>query len=337
MNLSPLAIWFRELKRDLPWRNNPTPYAVWISEMMLQQTQVKTVIPYFERWMIRFPDVETLANASIEEVIKLWEGLGYYSRARYIHESARKLVALGFKTITEEALPHIKGLGPYTRGALLSFAFKKRAAAVDGNVLRVMSRLSLFEGDVSSPRSREHIEKVVLHALPQEKPWETMEALIELGATLCKKNPECLKCPLLGQCKAFKQGKQLELPVKKKGPAITKLDRTVLIIESERGFLVKKGKKGKIMADLYEFPWIEGHDEMKVEALILEQFGEFTELTKLEKVSHGFTRYQATLFPYRIRLKSKYSGEYDWHNDLEALPFSSGHKRIRAFLTGSAR
>ena len=330
MNPSPLVNWFREIKRDLPWRNEATPYSVWISEMMLQQTQVKTVIPYFEKWMAVFPNLKSLANSSIDEVIKLWEGLGYYSRARYIHESAVKLVEQGHSCITEDNLQYIKGLGPYTRGALLSFAFKKRAAAVDGNVLRVMSRLTLFEEDVSLPRSRDEIEKRTLCFLPNDKPWETMEALIELGALVCKKTPECTKCPLLNQCEAFKKGRVLDLPVKKRGPKVTKLERTVLIIESAEGYLVKKGSKGKIMADLYEFPWFEGHEN--IEKHLSETFGAADILQKLETVSHGFTRYQAKLFPYRIKLKGTYIGEYVWQKDLKKIPFSSGHRKIVAIL-----
>lgn len=299
---------------------------------MLQQTQVKTVIPYFERWMIRFPDLKTLAEASIDEVIKLWEGLGYYSRARYIHDSAKKLIDSGFTTITIESLPLIKGLGPYTRGALLSFAFKRKAAAVDGNVLRVMSRFTLYEEDITIARARKEIEKRTLNFLPDDRPWEAMEALIELGAVICKKTPECTKCPLLNQCEAFKRGIQLDLPKKKKSVPITKLERTVLIIESSEGFLVKKGAKGKIMADLYEFPWFEGHEENKIEKLIQAEFGHFEELQKIETVSHGFTRYQAKLHPYKIKLKGTYKGDYHWHKDLKELPFSSGHRRISSKL-----
>jgi len=305
--------------------------------MMLQQTQVKTVIPYFERWMKRFPNIVSLSQASIDEVIKLWEGLGYYSRARYLHESAIKLVQNGFTEITEDSLNNIKGLGPYTKGALLSFAFNKRAAAVDGNVLRVMSRLTQFEEDISLPSSRKEIEKRTLESLPQEHPWVAMEALIELGATVCKKKPECLKCPLLSQCRSFKTGKQYELPIKKKGPQITKLERTVFIIESSHGTLVKKGTKGKIMADLYEFPWFEGHQEDTLNKMIETEFGAFDSFEKLETVSHGFTRYQAKLHPYRIKLKSKYKGEYVWHKDLALLPFSSGHRKILSYLTGSSQ
>lgn len=292
---------------------------------MLQQTQVKTVIPYFERWMCRFPDLKTLALASLDEVIKLWEGLGYYSRARYLHESAQKLVSKGLTDITEESLGDIKGLGPYTRGALLNFAFKKRAAAVDGNVLRVMSRLTLFEGDICLPLSRREIEARTLAFLPNEAPWEAMEALIELGALVCKKKPECPSCPLLSQCAAFARGR-LDLPLKKKSPPVTHLHRTVLIIESPLGILVKKGVKGQIMADLYEFPWFEGHSN--IESEIEKHFGKFHTLDSMEPVQHSFTRYRANLYPYRLQLISTYAGEYEWRRDLQALPFSSGHRKI---------
>lgn len=330
MNPFPLINWFRELKRDLPWRKNSDPYRVWISEMMLQQTQVKTVIPYYEKWMERFPNLETLANSELDEVIKMWEGLGYYSRARYIHESAKKLIGKGIYSITEEALPLMKGLGPYTRGAMLSFAFKRKAAAVDGNVLRVMSRLTLFEEDITQAGSRLEIERRTLDFLPDESSFEAMEALIELGALICKKPPECKKCPLINQCEAFKRGKTLILPIKKKGQKVTKLERTVLIIQSKEGFLVKKGVKGKIMADLYEFPWLDGHDD--IEKRIQDAFGPFEILEKLESVSHGFTRYQAKLYPYLIALKGDYRGDYLWQKNLSSIPFSSGHRKIASRL-----
>lgn len=147
-----LKHWFEENKRNFPWRGKPSPYAVWVSEVMLQQTQASVVVPYFERWIVRFPSIEVLASASIEEVIKLWEGLGYYSRARSLHEGAKFLVEHHNGTLPSDpiALAKVKGLGPYTIGAILSFAFHQKAAAIDGNVTRVMSRFFLHRAEHSS-------------------------------------------------------------------------------------------------------------------------------------------------------------------------------------------
>lgn len=326
LNLKPLSQWFQKNKRSLPWRQDPTPYKVWISEIMLQQTQVKTVIPYFERWIRRFPDIKKLAKTPVDEIIKIWEGLGYYSRARFIHESAVKLHQEGHDSITCENMVLIKGLGPYTKGAIKSFAFKEKAAAVDGNVLRVMSRLTLFEEDISKITSRKEIEKRVLNSLPDEKPWEAMEALIELGAQICKKNPLCTECPMVNQCLGFQENRHTLLPIKKKAPPITKLKRVVLVLKWQDRFLVKKAEKGRIMADLYEFWWEEADTiDLYLNGLSYEK------LVPLPAVKHGFTRYEATLIPYLIELKGSFSKpEYNWFTfeDLKKLPFAGGHREV---------
>jgi A/G-specific adenine glycosylase len=326
LNFKPLSKWFQKNKRSLPWREDPTPYKVWISEIMLQQTQVKTVIPYFERWIQRFPDIKKLAKTPVDEIIKIWEGLGYYSRARFIHESAVKLHQEGHDSITNENMILIKGLGPYTKGAIKSFAFKEKAAAVDGNVLRVMSRLTLFEEDISKMTSRKEIEARVFNCLPDEKPWEAMEALIELGAQICKKNPHCTECPMVNQCLGFQKNRHTLLPIKKKAPPITKLKRVVLVLKWQDRFLVKKAEKGRIMADLYEFWWEEADTiDLYLQGLSYEK------LVPLANVKHGFTQYEATLIPYLIELKDPLTKlGYNWitFEDLKKLPFAGGHREV---------
>src|ERR1700722_10190653 len=179
-DIDSLKDWFVREKRDLPWRENPSPYAVWISEVMLQQTQASVVIPYFERWMARFPTVAVLAEASQGEVIKMWEGLGYYSRVRHLHQAAKDLMYryAGDLPRTREGLEGIKGIGPYTRGAILSFAFHQKAAAVDGNVLRVLARYFAIEEEIE--KAKKSITELTESILPEEEPWIVMEGLIEL-------------------------------------------------------------------------------------------------------------------------------------------------------------
>ena len=331
--LTALVTWFRKEKRELPWRLDPSPYAVWVSEVMLQQTQVKTVIPYFYRWMEVFPTLIDLAKASEEEVIKNWEGLGYYSRARQLHQGAKWCVdhTQGQLPKEPENLKKIKGIGPYTQGALLSFAFHQKAAAVDGNVLRVMSRLKGYSKDISLGSTKKEMEKLVLAFLPNEKPWEAMEALIELGALICTKKPTCHKCPLINQCQAFLQGKTEKLPVKKKGTQTLSITRYVVMLESEGDILVKKNEPGKIMAGLWEFPYFENALPTHFSGILLQN------MTPQETVTHTFTRYRATLFPYFQQISKKIHPEgFTWipMDQLKQLPFSSGHRKLLKYLVG---
>lgn len=333
MPFEPLKKWFLSEKRDLPWRNNPTPYAVWVSEVMLQQTQASVVIPYYESWMRQFPSIEKLAEAPISTVIKAWEGLGYYSRARNLHEGARYVVAnhQGKLPETEQELQKIKGLGPYTIGAIRSFAFHQHAAAVDGNVLRVLTRYLLIQEDISKAKTVKNLRRQVLEILPQEESWIVNEALIELGATICAKKPKCGQCPLKKTCKGFAHGVAASLPIKSAKIKVELLLRNVAIITSNQHVLLKVGQPGEIMQDLYEFPYFEkSEDDFLLQcenklSLRLQQ-----EKT-LEMVSQSFTRYRVKLFPYLFSCNRQQDVPgYIWlHQDiLKGLPFSSGHRKI---------
>jgi len=322
-----LIRWFSEIKRAFPWRETPTPYRVWISEIMLQQTQASVVIPYFEKWMRQFPTVEALANADINEVLKCWEGLGYYSRARNIYETAQYLVRerKGELPSTKEELLGLKGVGSYTAGAILSFAYHDKCPAVDGNVIRVLSRLFGIEGDVCQSGVKKEIEALAEKLLPDEFPWVFVESLIELGALVCKKKPECGRCPVRFSCKAYQEGKTAFIPYKGKKNTITQLVRAVAIVEAEECLLLCRGKKGAVMADLWEFPYKELSDE-KV------QWPELPlPVAQLPHVSHGFTRFKALLVPSHYRLSEKQDlgfGEWVAKKEIAKLPFSAGHKRI---------
>ena len=350
-NLSFLQKWFLLQRRELPWRQipAPSPYAVWVSEVMLQQTQVAVVVPYFERWMQRFPTIESLAKAPIEEVIKEWEGLGYYSRARNLHNGAQHVLENfgGVLPASAEALQKIKGLGPYTVGAILNFAFHQRVPAVDGNVQRVITRYNNITDDICKSKTIKEIYQAVESILPEQEPWIISEALIELGATICGRRPRWSECPLKNGCKGYLSGNADQLPVKSVKTTTTLLYRSVAVIIANHHVLVRQGAKGKVMADLYEFPYFE-HDEAVVsQKETTKQIGKKLGLKvcwdqKLPEVQHSFTRYRATLFPSIYKTSDDEIlaiEDHEWHSikSLGSLPFSSGHRRILQMILCNCR
>lgn len=336
--LTKLKNWFIVEKRDLPWRQTSDPYAIWVSEIMLQQTQVVVVIPYFLNWMQRFPSIRHLAAASLDEVIKAWEGLGYYSRVRHLHESAQYLVKHfdGQMPCEEEELKKIKGLGPYTVGALLSFAFHQKKAAVDGNVIRVLTRYFGLEEDVAKPATVNKLRQIAQDLLPDEEPWIINEALIELGATICQRKARCAVCPLQSSCISLKKGIVDQIPLKSKKIATEYLYRAVAVIRCDSSYLVQRGQKGAIMSDLYEFPYFEiKKDDFDPDILkykIKQNYSlHVTQDQVLPEVKHGFTRYQVHLYPCLFTcLEPKAIEGLQWisYESLKKLAFSSGHRRI---------
>ncbi|MES2345276.1 MAG: A/G-specific adenine glycosylase [Chlamydiota bacterium] len=325
MDVQKLKQWFLKEKRDLPWRGCPSPYEVWISEVMLQQTQASVVIDYFFRWLEVFPTIQALAEASIDDVIKAWEGLGYYSRARNLHKAAKFLVDHygGALPSSLEDLALIPGIGPYTAGALLSFAFHKKAAAVDGNVIRVISRFFCIEDDVSKLATQKKIKEMTLNILPEEEPWVVMEALIELGARVCTRKAFCSRCPIKLGCQGRERA--ASLPYKEKKVEVTTLVRYVAVVLCGGEILVRKGGSGKVMADLYEFPYGERRE-------VFESLGlSFCFVKDLPKEKHCFTRFRAELYPslWKLEEKQQVPGcEWVFLEDASKLPFSSGHRRI---------
>lgn len=327
-----LKSWFQAVKRPLPWRQDPTPYRVWISEVMLQQTQVSVVIPYFERWMTFFPTVEALAKAPLEHVLKVWEGLGYYSRVRHVHEAARLLVAKYGGELPNDShhLAQIKGLGPYTRGAILSFAFHQKAAALDGNVMRVLSRFFAIDEEIDLPATKKRLWSYSEAILPDEESWLVTEGLIELGALVCMKEPRCNECPLKHACLAFRHGLQKTLPKRRPRVQTTYLTRLVGVISHQDQFLVQKGEKGRVMADLYEFPYVEYDTQESIVGHFEKKLGLPLHYTApLHEEAHSFTRFQVKLLPHLMTAESLDS-RYMWkeREKLLDLPFSSGHRRI---------
>ena len=266
--VEPLQKWFKENARVLPWRENPKAYYVWVSEIMLQQTRVEAVKPYFDRFIQALPNVEALAKCPEDKLLKLWEGLGYYNRVRNLKEAAIQIMSDydGIIPSRYEDLLKLKGIGSYTAGAIASIAYGNAMPAVDGNVLRVISRVTADDSDVMKQSVRKNMEDhlyKVMNEVSVVEPAIFNQALMELGATVCVPNgaPHCEKCPWQSICEARKQERIMELPVKKKAKARRVEEKTVLIIkDGEHLALHKRGKTG-LLAGLYELPNVEGYLE----------------------------------------------------------------------------
>lgn len=292
-----LLAWYDQARRDLPWRRNRDPYRVWVSEIMLQQTRVETVKPYFENFIAKFPTVEALAQAAEEEVLKAWEGLGYYSRARNLHQAAREVAAAygGRVPDTLEEISRLPGIGPYTAGAILSIAYDKPEPAVDGNVMRVFARLLLLDDDIGKPAVRKMISELVRQAMPSERAGDFNQALMELGATICQpRSPQCLTCPVFDYCLARKEGVQERLPVKSKTVRPRPVELVVAVIRRGDRWLIHKRSSQGLLAGLWEFPMFASEKQLVDEEWLAEQVQARFGLTvaareELPPVQHTFS------------------------------------------------
>ncbi len=252
-----LLEWFASAKRDLPFRTERDPYKIWISEIMAQQTRIDTLLSYFDRFTRLFPDVKALDAASEDEVLKAWEGLGYYSRARNLKKAASEIVGAGRFPETAAELKKLPGIGPYTAGAVASIAFGQKAAAVDGNVLRVMSRIYGSDRDIADLKTRRLLENEIEATMPEET-GDYNESLMELGALICSpKSPKCMICPVRDLCSACMEGLTEELPVKtaKKKPRVVR-QRGYIVIRNGK-LLLEKRPEGVLLTGMYGLPLIE--------------------------------------------------------------------------------
>jgi A/G-specific adenine glycosylase len=317
-------LWFKNNKRDFPWRHNPSFYEVLVSEMMLQQTVASYVVPYFAKWIKQFPTLLHLANASSEEVLKAWEGLGYYSRARRLHEISKKMTSSCQKLPdTYETLISLKGIGDYTAKAILAFAYKKPEIAIDGNVLRVGARFLGIKETVKSITVKNRIQAFFDDCIKED--GTMAEALIELGATICKKKAECQLCPLKLSCKAYKHHLQNEIPKVAQRKKTIKIESEVCLCLVDNHILILRHDKN-LMQDLCEFPKL----EMFKEYGFKKENGIF-----FEKVKASYTHFQETIFPiiFEINQKIEVSGCF-WVSidELDKFSFSSGHRKIKMQL-----
>lgn len=257
---SALLSWYDRNARVLPWRGIHDPYRTWVSEAMLQQTRVETVLPYYSRFLSRFPTLESLAESDESDVLKYWEGLGYYSRARNLHSGARQVMRDFNGSLPQDPakLREISGIGPYMSGAIASIAFNIPVPAVDGNVIRVISRLYNICEDASRPAVRRKIESLAADLVPSERPGDHNQALMDLGSGVCVPGtPDCGRCPLFSFCMSFSAGNPAELPVLPKSRPQKVIPWTVLIIRSGDRVLLRR-RTEKLLQGLWCFPMIEG-------------------------------------------------------------------------------
>lgn len=297
-----LRRWHTRHGRDLPWRNCRDPYKVWISEIMLQQTTVVAVKPYFERFLQRFPDVAALAAADEADVLRLWEGLGYYSRARNLRKAAQAIVANGgkFPESVEDLLP-LPGIGRYTAGAIISFAFDRPAPIVEANTLRLYSRLLGLRDDPRSTSGQRLLWSFAERLIATKSPGEFNQALMDLGATVCTATePRCDECPVASCCRALAEQAQAEIPVPPRRAEITDTREAYVAIESSGRYLIYRRPEGQRWAGMWDFPRFElparPTGERFLERRIADEFGPRVTISeRLAQFKHSVTRYRITL------------------------------------------
>ncbi|MDE5718704.1 MAG: A/G-specific adenine glycosylase, partial [Lachnospiraceae bacterium] len=303
----PLLAWYDAGRRILPWREEPTPYHVWLSEIMLQQTRVEAVKPYYDRFLQALPDIRSLAAVEEEKLLKLWEGLGYYNRARNLKKAAEMIVSEygGEMPDDYEKIQALPGIGSYTAGAVSSIAFGRPYPAVDGNVLRILSRLRADDRDILHAKVKKSVEEELLDVIPANRPGDFNQALMELGAMVCIPNgaPKCEECPWKGLCLARAEGRTAEFPKKAKKKPRSIEEKTILVIQdAERVALRKRPEKG-LLAGMYEFPFLEGHcEEAGVSAYLREIGLSPIRIRKLPPAKHVFTHKEWHMTGYLIRV-----------------------------------
>lgn len=304
-DIEALILWYETNKRDLPWRHTKDPYKIWISETMLQQTRVDTVIPYYERFLKEIPDLKALANVDEDRLLKLWEGLGYYSRARNLQKTAQILQSQNQNTlpIDKLALQSLPGIGPYTVGAILSIAYGLREPAIDGNVLRVLSRVYEEKESILKPKVRAKYDSILQKWMKDFLPSSFTQSFIELGALICTKTPQCKECPLNQSCKAYKHQTIDEYPVKKETKEKRILHKTVFLFEYKKKIGITKRENRGILANLYEFPNIENSlNEEEINKLFQNKGIYAKKIIKLQPVKHVFSHQIWILHGYQVLL-----------------------------------
>jgi len=348
---SRLLNWYNNQKREMPWRKNRDPYRILVSEFMLQQTQVKTVIPYYKKWMKSFPTAKKLASASESNVLKHWEGLGYYSRARNLLKSAIQIQRDYAGKVPDSLLEILKlpGVGRYTAGAVLSIAFDKRVPVLDGNVKRVLSRLMLLNENGNNQKSETRLWDTMERLLPEKGCGDFNQAFMDLGATVClPNNPLCKECPLKQLCKARQSGQQKLFPPKKTLAQISKIQVSTGVIFKKGSVYIQKRKAGGLLGGLWEFPGGKMKTgETEKECLrreIREELGVNIRIgEKIMKHHHNYTRFRVTLHVFQCQIHSgklfpTECDEWKWvkAEELNQFPFPAANVKIIKFLNKNA-
>ena len=321
-----LLAWYDQYRRDLPWRRTKDPYAIWVSEIMLQQTQVDTVLPYYRKFLKTFPSVGHLARAPIEKVLSLWSGLGYYSRARNLHRAAQAVLANhgGNLPDTREAILKLPGIGRYTAGAILSIAFDRPEPILDGNVIRVFTRLFAIQKDPKKSEIQKQLWDLAVKCVQCKRPGDLNQSLMELGALVCTpKQPCCDLCPLRNRCKAYAQGCVEDLPIKSKKTKSVSTTHAVALVAKGRQWLLAKRPASRHLGEMWEFPQ-------------MEKLGKKVAILKnLPPISHAIMNRRMTVVPVLCRWKGgalpkQYYTEYLWTpaNRFAQLPSSSLNQKV---------
>lgn len=302
-----LIEWYNINKRDLPWRENKDPYRIWVSEIMLQQTRVDTVVDYFNRFTARLPNIACLAECPEDELLKLWEGLGYYNRVRNMQIAARDVLDRfgGQFPYKQEDIESLKGIGSYTSGAIASIAYNAAVPAVDGNVLRIYMRVTGQEDDIAKAKTKKMVEQDIQAWIPQENAGDFTQALMDLGATICvpKGEVKCMKCPLSSACVALKDGRIDELPVKVKTLHRKIEARTVFLYERDHKVLIEKRPTTGLLASMYEFPNVKGHLEMNQARQEIRQRGiSAIKITPIGSTKHIFSHLEWRMEGYLVKV-----------------------------------
>lgn len=345
-----LLDWYRHHQRSLPWRYTNDPYRIWISEIMLQQTRVDTVIPYYERFIKSFPDVRTLADAPVQDVLKIWENLGYYSRARNIHAASRIIVDRWEGRIPDkpEEIKTLPGIGDYTAGAILSIAYGLAVPAVDGNVRRILCRLFAIRKSVDDPRVQKKLHDLASILVQGKYPGDFNQALMDMGAMICKaKNPDCRICPLRLICRARLSGLQESIPVTRKTPAIPrKQGAAAVIFDADHRLLIVQRPASGLLASLWKLPGGFVDDCKSIKKSLRDCVREELNISIsagncLASVNHTYTHFHLTLQAFKCRLLKGDPGARTCQNwrwatasQLEKLPMSSIDRKILAEIAG---
>ena len=342
---SDLVAWYKANHRPMPWRDTRDPYAIWVSEIMLQQTQVKTVIDYYHRFLARYPDIDSLANADIDDVLKLWEGLGYYTRGRNLHAAAKKIADLhgGRFPETLEEVVALPGIGRSTAGAILTFGSAQRHPLLDGNVKRVLSRIADIAEPVEKPATIETMWMLSTELLAEsEEPYYYNQAIMELGATLClPKVPRCLICPVKAHCVASQKGTQMERPVKgvKKAP-LPHLQIGVGVVWHKDKVLIQQRPNEGLLGGLWEFPGGKQEAGETIEETVTRELREELSIQvvlkdKIKVVKHTYTHLKITMHAYHCDWLSgepipAYEQKWKWvlPNDLPLYAFPKANKTV---------
>lgn len=337
-----LIEWYAQRKRSLPWRDEPIPYAVWVAEIMAQQTRLDTMLPYLERWMKKYPDVGDLAAGKLQDVLNLWEGLGYYQRARNLHKAAGIIMNAFEGKIPDQVdqLKKLPGIGPYTAGAIVSIAFAKDEAAVDGNAARVLARVFNIGVPINESKGMKQAWALAQDILPQGKASDFNQSLMDLGAFVClPRKPRCEECPLIKDCEAKQVGIENEIPVRAASNKIPTRIYVSGIIKKRGRILLRQRPQEGLLGGLWEFPNVEIDKQKNSRSALRNLMGGLAMKGKVgdqvSEIQHRYSHFQAEVLAYEIKIDSgepspKFAKNYRWflRKELSAYPMGKIDRQI---------